>query len=254
MKISLIQNSIAWLQPSANYSSAEGYIAQCKGFSLVVLSEMFATGFSMKPERSSEGWRETLEWMRRMACKYDLAVAGSVAVECDGQYFNRLYVVRPDGGVEHYDKRHLFSFAGEHDHYQSGDRRVVVEIDGVRILLLICYDLRFPVACRNLGGDYDVAVCVANWPQPRRFAWDTLLRARAIENVAYYCGVNIVGDDPMNHYSGGTAAVDFLGDTVSKVADERCDIASVVLDLEALQRFRAKFPVLDDADRFEMIK
>ncbi len=207
----------------------------------------------MNPAKSaeSEAEGETLQWMRSVAAQYGVTIAGGVAVKVGEEYFNRLYVVRSDGSYAKYDKRHLFSFSGEHEVYKAGDERVVVEIDGVKVLLLICYDLRFPVWCRNRG-DYDLIVCVANWAASRRFVWDTLLRSRAIENVSYMCGVNIVGEDLSCSYSGGTAAINYLGQTVAVVADGEQGVATFEVDIEALRAFRRKFPVLGDADRFEI--
>lgn len=260
MRVSLIQKSLEWLAAERNRESAEGWIAQCSTSQLVVLPEMFTTGFCVEPggranggaeESGAESGEQTKEWMCRMAAKYNTTIVGSVAVEQCGRYYNRMYVVGPGGEVESYDKRHLFSFAGEHHHYVAGDRRIVVEVEGVRILLLICYDLRFPVWARNRG-DYDMIVCVANWPASRRGAWDTLLRARAIENLAYVGGVNIVGDDPTAHYSGGTVGVDYKGDEMSSVADECEGVATFDIDLQRLRAFREKFSALSDADEFEL--
>ncbi len=252
MKVSLIQRSVEWQQPERNRVEAERWIARCVDSDLVVLSEMFTTGFSFA-EAEREG--VTLEWMQLMSAKYDVVLAGSVAVMESGNSvsYNRLYVVRQDGSYEKYDKRHLFTFAGEHRHFRAGEQRVVVEVGGVRVLLLICYDLRFPVWIRNRGGnDYDLILCVAQWSQSRRRVWDLLLRSRAVENVSYVCGVNVVGEDPSTLYSGGTAAVDFRGEVIASVADGECGVATCDVDLEALRNFRAKFPVLDDADEFEL--
>lgn len=226
-------------------------IAQCATSRLVVLPEMFTTGFCTDPRVGAESGEQTLAWMQQMASRYGVALAGSVAVELDGDYYNRLYVVEPDGRYSKYDKRHLFTFAGEHHNYKAGDQRGIVEIEGVRILLLICYDLRFPVWSRNRG-DYDMILCVANWPRARRAPWDLLLRARAVENLSYVCGVNIVGSDPNVDYSGGTAAIDFLGNVIASVPDDQEGVATVEIDMEALRNFRAKFPALNDADNFEI--
>lgn len=251
MVISLIQNSIEWLDSQANRASGEEWISECGGSSLVLFAEMFSSGFSASPADSSKDAEATLDWMQKMAQKYQVAIGGSVAVKDADKYYNRFYVVEKSGKVNHYDKRHLFTFAGEHHNYTGGDERVVIEIEGVRILLLVCYDIRFPVWMRNRG-DYDVIACVANWPKSRRYAWDTLLKARAIENQSYVCGVNIVGSDPNCIYSGGTAAIDFMGATIDKVEDEMRGIASINIDLDALREFRAKFPAMDDADDFEI--
>ncbi len=251
MRVSLLQRTIEWCAAENNRNRAEEWIARCSQSQLVVLPEMFTTGFCTDPSLSAESGEPTLAWMCLMAKKYNLTLVGSVAIEQDGRYFNRLYVVRPDGSSTKYDKRHLFSFAGEDKNYTAGSERVVVEIEGVRTLLLVCYDLRFPVWIRSRG-DYDLILCVANWPTPRRRVWDLLLRARAVENLCYVGGVNIVDSDPNVSYSGGTAAVNFLGDVVASVNDDEQGVATFDVDLDALSAFRAKFPALDDADNFEI--
>ncbi len=251
MRVSLIQKSLEWLAVESNRESTEALIAQCRGSRMVVLPEMFTTGFCLEPESSAERGEETMMWMQEMASRYDTTIVGSVVVEQGGDYYNRLYVVRQDGGVVSYDKRHLFSFAGEDRHYRAGRERVVVEVEGVRVLLLICYDLRFPVWSRNRD-DYDMIVCVANWPESRRSAWDALLRGRAIENLAYVAGVNIVGSDPSASYSGGTVALDYIGGELARVADYCEGVATFDLDLERLLAFRKRFPAINDADDFEI--
>ncbi|MFR9603704.1 MAG: nitrilase-related carbon-nitrogen hydrolase [Rikenellaceae bacterium] len=264
MIISLVQTSIEWLDPTTNRESAEGWIKKCRGSALCLLPEMFTTGFSMDPERSAAEGQRTVEWMAQMASRYQMAIGGSVAVCEDGTFRNRFYVVERCGRRGFYDKRHLFTFAGEHLKYQAGSRRVIVEIEGVKILLLVCYDLRFPVWARNgwaeegaecgvgSGAEYDVVACVANWPKSRRGAWDTLLRARAIENLAYVCGVNRVGEDPSCAYSGGTVAIGYKGETIAAVEDNTEGIVKLNVDIEGLKAFRAKFPALRDADEFEI--
>jgi predicted amidohydrolase len=191
--------------------------------------------------------------MRETAARRNAAVAGSVAVVENGaggeSYFNRFFFVRPDGSYTTYDKRHLFSFGGEHHRYTAGDGRVIVEWRGWRILLQICYDLRFPVFARNRG-DYDMMLYVASWPTVRIHPWNTLLRARAIENVSYAAGVNRTGDDPFASYTGGTAFIDFRGETVGAAAPGAEEVVFCEADLEALRAFRAKFPALLDADDF----
>lgn len=253
MKVSIIQTSTKWLKPEENRKSAQDFINNNSGSDIYILGEMFTTGFSVKPEQSAESNEETLIWLKKMAAEKNATIGGSVSVEDNGKYFNRFYMVKPDGTYSKYDKRHLFSYAGEHKEYESGNERVIIEVEGVRILLLVCYDLRFPVWSRNLG-DYDMIAYVANWPKKRRFAWDTLLRARAIENQCYVCGVNIVGSNPPHEYSGGTAGVDFLGGTIADVADNVEGVATFNIDMEALRAFRAEFPVLDDADTFTINK
>lgn len=216
---------------------------------LIVLPEMFTTGFCFDPSHAEgviDDGAETVAWMRRMAERYDAAVTGSVAVVDGERYFNRMYFVRPDGGVEHYDKRHLFAMGGEADHYTAGRRRVVVEWRGVRILLQVCYDLRFPVFARSRG-DYDMIVYAANWPTPRIAVWDTLLRARAIENQCYVAGVNRVGSDPWCSYCGHTALIDPYGRDTAVCPEEETVVIGGI-DMDFLRAFRKKFPVLDARD------
>lgn len=219
---------------------------------MTVLPEMFATGFDVDSVAAAEPPAGRIfQWMRRMAESRQTAVAGSVAVaEADGLR-NRHYLVRPDGGCRFYDKRHLFGFGGETRLYRQGDERVVADCKGVRVLLQTCYDLRFPVFSRN-SGDYDVAVYVASWPQSRISAWDALLPARAIENAAYVVGVNRVGDTNGLHYSGHSRVLDYLGREIARVEDDGEGVAVAEIDIERLQAFRLKFPVLSDADIFQI--
>lgn len=227
-------------------SSAEGGV---RHVDLMVLPEMFTTGFCADPSDAVgviDDGTAAVAWMRRMAERYDAAVAGSVAVAEGGRYFNRMYFVRPDGSAEHYDKRHLFTMGGEADHYTAGRRRVVVEWCGVRILLQVCYDLRFPVFARNRG-DYDMIIYSANWPTPRIAVWDTLLRARAIENQCYVAGVNRAGRDRWCEYCGHTAFADAYGRVATSCAEGE-DLVIGEVDMDALEAFRRKFPVLDDRD------
>ena len=221
---------------------------------LIVLPEMFTTGFCVDPSHAADvidDGAAAVAWMRRMAERYDAAVTGSVAVADGERYFNRMYFVRPDGGVEYYDKRHLFAMGGEADHYTAGRRRVVVEWRGVRILLQVCYDLRFPVFARSRG-DYDMIVYAANWPTPRIAVWDTLLRARAIENQAYVIGVNRCGTEPKNIYSGDSAILDYLGQPLAEATLSVECMASATLSLEALETFRKGFPAHLDADSYAL--
>ena len=177
--------------------------------------------------------------------------AGSVTVEAEGRYYNRFYFVRPDGTYEYYDKHHLFTYGGEHLEFAGGERRVVVEFRGWRILLQVCYDLRFPVWARNRG-DYDMILYVASWPSSRVGAWSALLRARAIENLSYVVGVNRVGDDPSCHYNGASALIDYLGTTLAELPADKAGVLRGEATKEALEAFCAKFPALRDADSFEL--
>ncbi len=254
MKVTLLQRDIVWASPTVNLAQAEEAIASAHGSDLYVLPEMFATGFNGDPSQTAEDADNStvLSWMRRMASQHDAAIAGSVAIREEGLCFNRFYFVRPDGEAVHYDKRHLFTYSGENLHYHPGFERVIVEWRGVRFLLQVCYDLRFPVWSRNGRTTdrqrlYDVILYVASWPSSRMHVWNTLLRARAIENQCYVCGVNRIGSDPLCAYEGGTMLVDAYGTATVCNANEECALTAT-LDMERLQAFRTKFPVLDDMD------
>lgn len=247
MKISLLQTDIVWSDPKANCEHIDSLVASMPQSDVYVLPEMFSTGFATNPEGVAERDEFTLSWMKSFASKHDAAICGSVAVQTDDGYRNRFYFVEPDGKVTFYDKRHLFSYGGEHKRYTRGEKRVVVEFRGVRILLQVCYDLRFPVFSRN-HKDYDAIFYVANWPVPRLEVWKTLLHARALENQCYVVGVNRCGTDPACEYSGGTMLIDAYGRNVAECAYGKEDSLTADLDLAKLASFRAKFPVLDDAD------
>ena len=250
-KVACCQFDMAWESVADNLRRAEVFVALTEA-DLVVLPEMFATGFGADPERAAQTAEgPVVEWMRKMSQRYGHVLAGSVIVRTERGFANRLLFVRPDGSVEWYDKRHLFSLGGEDERFVAGDSRSVVEWRGMRFLLTVCYDLRFPVWCRNRG-DYDAILCVASWPAARREVWRTLLRARAIENQAYVIGVNRTGSDPQCRYAGDSAIIDFRGDTLCE-ADDAEGIFAASLDRRALDRFRAKFPVWRDADDFRLL-
>ena len=250
MKITVIQRDIIWANPKENVVRAEAAIVAQPGADLYVLPEMFSTGFCIHPDGIAESAdSDTLHWMLGVAARRQAAIAGSVAVCEEGKYFNRFYFVQPDGQVQHYDKKHLFTYGGEHKQFTAGQERVVVNYRGCRILLGVCYDLRFPVWFRNTG-DYDLVLYVANWPTSRVEAWNVLLRARAIENQCYVAGVNRVGTDPSCDYCGETAIIDPYGRTLAEVERNKEGAVSAEIDLEKLQAFRKKFPVLEDADTF----
>lgn len=248
MKITLLQRNIVWANPQINVERADKVIDDNPGADIYVLPEMFSTGFCTNPQGIAESDNsETLQWLKRKAAETNAAIAGSVAITKDGKFFNRFYFVKPDGTVTHYDKKHLFTYGGEHLQFTAGDKRVVAEFRGVRILLEICYDLRFPIWSRN-HGDYDMILYVASWPTPRVTAWSTLLVARAIENQCYVAGVNRVGTDPACQYCGGSVVIDPYGKTIATCTDnEECE-ATAIIDMEALEAFRKKFPVLNDSD------
>ena len=250
MRVTLLQRDIVWANPSANVAAMERAITAGDVADLYVLPEMFSTGFATEPagiaERGPEP--ESLLWMRRMARQTDAAIAGSIAVEPEpGVFVNRFYFVKPDGQAAYYDKHHLFTYGGEHLRFSAGRERVVVSWRGVRILLLVCYDLRFPLWSRNRE-DYDLALYVASWPASRAHAWSTLLLARAIENQCYVAGVNRVGVDPSCRYSGGTALIDPYGRVLAACEGDGEGACSASIDMEALEAFRKKFPVLKDRD------
>lgn len=249
MKVTILQRDILWADPKSNVQRADEAIDRNAGSDLYVLPEMFSTGFCTEPKGVAETTdSDTLQWMKRKSKAVDAAIAGSVAVHENGKYYNRFYFVKPDGNVIHYDKKHLFTYGGEHLRFTAGEDRVVVEFRGVRILLAICYDLRFPVWVRN-HGDYDMMLYVASWPTPRIAAWSALLVARAIENQCYVAGVNRVGTDPSCQYCGGSVLLDPYGNTMAACQDNYECEATAVIDMEALRAFRQKFPVLNDADR-----
>jgi predicted amidohydrolase len=253
LRVTLVQAELAWQAPATNRRALAAHFRGLVGHTdLVVLPEMFSTGFSM----DAEGLAETMDgppvdWMREEAAALGCVITGSLIVRDGAHCYNRLVWARPHGTTEHYDKRHLFRLAGEQDHFAAGSRRVVIEIKGWRVCPMICYDLRFPVWSRSRG-DYDLLLYVANWPQRRALAWNTLLRARAIENLSYVVGVNRIGRDGNGaSYAGDSVALDFLGQPLSSEGGgDRVETA--VLDMESLRAYRASFPAHLDADDFEL--
>ena len=247
MKISIVQQDIVWADVQENIRRADAAIDSKPGADLYVLPEMFSTGFCTVPEGIAETDGVTLQWMKAKAAQVNAAIAGSVAVNEDGKFYNRFYFVKPDGAVTYYDKKHLFTYGGEHERFTAGNERAVVEFRGVRILLEVCYDLRFPIWSRN-HGDSDMILYVASWPTVRVAAWKSLLVARAIENQCYVAGVNRVGNDPSNEYSGASMVVDPYGKIIAACDDGVEMSAEADVDMEMLEAFRAKFPVLNDSD------
>lgn len=247
-RIAIVQRDIVWCDVNANLQALESMLEGVTA-DVVVLAEMFQTGFATDP-RGVADKGDTLQWMKEQSMRMDAALVGSVAVLEDDCYYNRMYFVKPDGSVEYYDKHHLFSVGGEGERFTPGQRRVVVEWRGVRYLLEVCYDLRFPVWSR-FKGDYDAIIYSALWPKPRREVWRTLLRARAIENQAYVVGVNRIGSEPGLEYVGDSAVIDFKGVDMVDVSDREC-VEVVDLDIEKLEAFRKKFNVWADADKFEI--
>jgi omega-amidase len=253
LRVTLVQSEIAWESPTANrHRLAEHFRGLAGHTDLIVLPEMFSTGFTMDAAAFAESMNgPTVGWMREEAAAMGCVITGSLIVQDQGHYFNRLVWARPDGSLEHYDKRHLFRMAGEHAHYAAGSSRLTVELKGWRVCPLICYDLRFPVWSRSRG-DYDLLLYVANWPARRARAWAALLRARAIENLCYVVGVNRIGrDGNAVSYVGDSVALDFLGKPMSSEGGgDRVETA--VLDLDSLRSYREEFPAHLDADGFEV--
>ena len=261
LTITTIQTNLLWEEKSANLRLLEQKIAGIEEKTeIVVLPEMFSTGFSMRPEALAETMDgETVEWMKRVSRENGVVLTGSIMIEEDGNYFNRLIWMLPNGQYGHYDKRHLFAFGDEDQHYSAGNKRLIASVKGWKINLLICYDLRFPVWARQAppplgevgrGPEYDVLIYVANWPERRSHAWKTLLCARAIENQCYVVGVNRVGSDANNiYYSGNTLVIDPTGQVLYHMADEE-DVNTITLQKELLEEVRIKFPFWKDADDF----
>jgi omega-amidase len=250
LKVSLVQRQLAWEQPADNRRQISDTIAALPATSdLIVLPEMFTTGFSMNAlANAEEPGGQTGQWMQELATRHDCAVTGSIAVRIGEAVYNRMLFVTP-GNSYHYDKRHLFRMAGEHKRYAAGNDRVIVPWRGWRILLQVCYDLRFPVFSRNRG-DYDLALYVANWPSTRATHWRQLLIGRAIENLACVVGVNRIGSDANGlDYSGDSLAVAADGELLVDMM-EREAVETVCFDADKLGRYRAKFPFAADADDF----
>ena len=253
LRVSLVQTDLVWEDPTANCAALEEKLSDLAGKTdVIVLPEMFATGFSMTPHGAEIGRGPVLQWMQIQANRLGALVVGSLKVKQQNDFFNRLYAVHPDGTFTSYDKRHLFRMGGEHEFYQSGDQQVIVSYKGWNIALFVCYDLRFPVWSRNVGLAYDAAIYVANWPAPRANAWRTLLQARAIENLSYVVGVNRVGTDANNlSYAGDSLLVDFKGGLQLDLQAQDQILTSELSAFE-LAEFRAKFPAHLDADAFSL--
>jgi len=255
LNITLIQPDIVWEDKVANLQQYEDSIANITAArQVIILPEMFSTGFSMSPERLAEPMDgRSVRWMADMAVKYRCILTGSLIIEEDGKNYNRLLWVQPDGQIGYYDKRHLFAYAKENEHYTAGDKRFIAQVNGWRICLNVCYDLRFPAWARNQGDDYDLLVYVANWPERRSVAWKTLLQARAIENMCYVAGVNRVGTDANGHnYNGESSVFGPLGETLWQHPHSAA-VHTVTLDMEHLLKTRADLPFLNDADKFILL-
>jgi predicted amidohydrolase len=254
MKIALIQSNLYWEDIPANRKNFELKINQIDSqVNLIVLPEMFSTGFTMNPSAVAETMQgETVLWMKEMAKKKNSALTGSLVITENGNYYNRMFFVFPSGEIQHYDKRHLFSLAGEDKFYTAGTEKVIVNYLDWKICLQVCYDLRFPVFVRNVE-NYDLLLYVANWPKVRTNAWDALLKARAIENLTYVVGVNRVSLDHHNYeHTGHSQVVDFLGNYILE-PQETEDVFVVDLDKNEMLETRKKLDFLSDKDSFEVL-
>ena len=259
LTVSLIQTHLNWEDKKANLAMLEAKIMGIQERTeLVVLPEMFSTGFSMQPAKLSESMDgATVGWMKKIAGAKKVILTGSLIIAEQGHYYNRLVWVLPNGTLGYYDKRHRFAFAGEDKEYTPGNKRMIASVKGWKINLQVCYDLRFPVWGRQQTGEhpeYDILLYVANWPAGRNHAWKTLLTARAIENQCYVIGVNRVGMDGNGiEHSGDSMVIDALGATLYHKAGEE-DIHTIILQKEPLQEIRERFPFWKDADDFKIIQ
>ena len=260
LKISIIQSDLAWEDKQTNLANFEKEISLLTNKQdLIVLPEMFNTAFSMKPEVFAENPEsDTHQWMHKMSKQSNAAIAGSFMVKENGQYFNRFIIIQPDGSFQKYDKRHLFRMGGEHNHFSAGTDELIFELKGWRIKALICYDLRFPVFSKNNftknNYDYDAIIYVANWPKVRNHIWETLLRARALENQAYVVAVNRIGKDGNGlDHAGSSCIIDSKGEYIIKPQQSTAHTTTANISYDELQEFRNKFTVGMDWDEFSLM-
>lgn len=254
LNVALIQSELIWEAPQQNRQHFEALFTQkiLPNTHLVVLPEMFTTGFTMKSVELAETMRgDTIEWMKQMAARYKFALAGSLIISENNTWFNRLVFVQPDGKIQYYNKRHLFAMGDEHKFFKAGDQQVIIDYKGWKILPLVCYDLRFPVWIRNQHA-YDCALVVANWPAARSDQWEIMIKSRAIENQSYMLAVNRVGKDGNGlNYNGNSMAVSPLGRVLGHVVDDEA-VIYVELSKDKLQKARSKMPFLKDRDSFQI--
>jgi predicted amidohydrolase len=255
LNVTLIQADIVWEDKAANLKQYQSFIESVQDKKeVVVLPEMFSTAFSMNTHELAEPMDgATVQWMKNIAKQHRCILTGSLIIEEEGKYYNRLLWVQPDGVIYHYDKRHLFAYADEHNHFTAGDKRLIVSVKGFRICPMVCYDLRFPVWARNKDEEYDVLLYIANWPERRSLAWRTLLQARAIENLSYVVGVNRVGQDAKGlNYKGESSVFSPLGETIWQHADSAL-VYTITLEKDMVDNTRNHLPFLKDADNFMIL-
>ena len=256
LKIAFIQSDLEWEKPKKNRNNFQEKMESItSAVDLIILPEMFSTGFTMNAAENAETMDgKTVMWMKEMAGLKNAALVGSIIIEENKKFYNRLLFVYPDGALETYDKRHTFTLSGESDIYTPGNSKLIVDYNGWKICPLVCYDLRFPVWARNVE-DYDILIYVANWPKPRILAWDTLLKARAIENMCYCVGVNRVGVDKAdNDYCGHSATYDILGSNITPLRPNKEHTEVVVLERNHINFYRNKLKFLADRDTFSLSK
>ena len=255
LKISIVQTDIAWENKQENLRMLREKLHALRGTTeIVVLPEMFSTGFTMKSRELAEPVSGiTVRILKELADDFQLALCGSFICSERSNYYNRAFFITPEGEEFYYDKRHLFRMGNEAEYFSSGNNKLIISYRGWNICLLVCYDLRFPVWSRNVNNEYDLLIYVASWPQARRLAWDTLLCARALENMCYVCGVNRIGVDGNKLiYNGGSVVFSAKGEVLASVPDGEEGIETVSLSLISLQQLRDKFPVWKDADAFRL--
>ena len=255
LKISIVQTDIAWENKQENLRMLREKLHALRGTTeIVVLPEMFSTGFTMKSRELAEPVSGiTVRILKELAADFQLALCGSFICSERSNYYNRAFFITPEGEEFYYDKRHLFRMGNEAEYFSSGNNKLIISYRGWNICLLVCYDLRFPVWSRNVNNEYDLLIYVASWPQARRLAWDTLLCACALENMCYVCGVNRIGVDGNKLiYNGGSVVFSAKGEVLASVPDGEEGIETVSLSLISLQQLRDKFPVWKDADAFRL--
>lgn len=255
LKISIVQTDIAWENKQENLRMLREKLHALRGTTeIVVLPEMFSTGFTMKSRELAEPVSGiTVRILKELAADFQFALCGSFICSERSNYYNRAFFITPEGEEFYYDKRHLFRMGNEAEYFSSGNNKLIISYRGWNICLLVCYDLRFPVWSRNVNNEYDLLIYVASWPQARRLAWDTLLCARALENMCYVCGVNRIGVDGNKLiYNGGSVVFSAKGEVLASVPDGEEGIETVSLSLISLQQLRDKFPVWKDADAFRL--
>ena len=255
LKISIVQTDIAWENKQENLRLLREKLHALRGTTeIVVLPEMFSTGFTMKSRELAEPVSGiTVRILKELAADFQLALCGSFICSERSNYYNRAFFITPEGEEFYYDKRHLFRMGNEAEDFSAGNNKLIISYRGWNICLLVCYDLRFPVWSRNVNNEYDLLIYMASWPQARRLAWDTLLCARALENMCYVCGVNRIGVDGNKLiYNGGSVVFSAKGEVLASVPDGEEGIETVSLSLISLQQLRDKFPVWKDADAFRL--